>query len=400
MIRQVFSFFCLLLTSGLSAKGIDTTTVLVPTVAQSVPADTSRLRVSLITCGVGEELYASFGHTAIRVTDSNIGMDYAYNYGTFSFDEDFYPKFVRGKLLYYVSYYTYSSFESDYIEERRSVEEQLLNLTGAQKRRIYTFLQENALPENKYYKYDFLFDNCATRIRDVFPDALGGGFKYGQVLPKGERITFRDMIDHYLRNKHWERLGIDLSLGSPIDKPMSNEDVMFIPDYLRDGMATATLNGERVTGPTVSILPGAVQEEGTLNMPFVLMAVIAVLTILGLSVPRLRVLGKVMSSILLFVSGLLGWYFVFMWLGTDHQSCKNNFNVLWALPTNLIFVFRRPKGAGKYAVIAMILIGVGLLLHILKIQELPLLELGPVLLSLVFIFGTIYKRSKDVANPR
>lgn len=397
MIRQVFSFFCLLLTLGFSAKAVDTTAV---TASVAVPSDTSRLRVSLVTCGVGDELYASFGHTAIRVIDSNRGMDYAFNYGTFSFDEDFYPKFIRGKLLYYVNTEGYNSFIGSYVYERRSVEEQLLLLSGSQKRKLYEFLQENALPENKYYKYDFLFDNCATRIRDVFPRSLGEGFKFAQVLQENTKLTFRNMIDRYLRNKHWERFGIDLALGSPIDKAMKNEDVMFLPDYLRDGLEGATLNGQKVSGPVVLLLDGSKQTEGTLNGPLVLTAVIALLTILGLTVPKLNKLGKVMSSILLFVTGLLGWFFLFMWLGTDHQSCQNNFNVLWALPTNLFLVFRKPKGAGKYAVIAMVLIGVSLLLHILKIQELPLLELGPLLLSLVFIYGTIYKRTKAVANNR
>ncbi len=397
MIRQVFSFFCLLLTLGFSAKAVDTTAV---TASVAVPSDTSRLRVSLVTCGVGDELYASFGHTAIRVIDSNRGMDYAFNYGTFSFDEDFYPKFIRGKLLYYVNTEGYNSFIGSYVYERRSVEEQVLLLSGEQKRKLYDFLLENALPENKFYKYDFLFDNCATRIRDVFPRSLDTAFTFAQVLPKNESITFRDMIDHYLRNKHWERFGIDLALGSPVDAVMSNADVMFLPDYLRDGLEGATLNGQKVSGPAVLLLDGSKQTEGTLNGPLVLTAVIALLTILGLTVPKLNKLGKVMSSILLFVTGLLGWFFLFMWLGTDHQSCQNNFNVLWALPTNLFLVFRKPKGAGKYAVIAMALIGVSLLLHILKIQELPLLELGPLLLSLVFIYGTIYKRSKAVANNR
>ena len=114
-IRQPFSYFasmfkrsafifCLFFLSLISATAQD---------------DSSHLRVSLITCGVGEELYASFGHTAVRVVDTVKGIDIVYNYGTFSFDEDFYPKFVRGKLLYYVSYYDFNSFVQEYVEEDR-----------------------------------------------------------------------------------------------------------------------------------------------------------------------------------------------------------------------------------------------------------------------------------------
>ena len=129
-----------------------------------------------------------------------------------------------------------------------------------------------------------------------------------------------------------------------------------------------------------------------------LTSVIALLTILGLTVPRLRILGKIMSSILLFITGLLGVFFLFMWFGTDHQSCQNNYNVLWALPTNGLLVFWKPKGIAKYSLVAIALIIVSLVLHVLGIQGLPLLELGPILLSLVFIFGMIYKKNKVVTS--
>lgn len=375
-------------------------TVAANAIMAPVPPETSHLRVSLLTCGVGEELYSSFGHTAVRIVDSLKGIDAVYNYGTFSFDEDFYPKFVRGKLPYYVSKYSYSSFVREYTEERRFVDEQVLLISDEQKMKIRDFLDWNVLPENREYKYDFLFDNCATRIRDIFPKNLGSGFMYPQLLPKNERLSFRNMIDRYLFNKHWERLGIDLLLGSPIDVPMKNEDVMFIPDYLRDGLAGATLNGKKVAAPVEHILPGSFEPKETLNVPFIIFAIICIITMLSVSVPSLYSLGRVMSSILLFVTGLLGCLFIFMWLGTDHQSCQNNYNVLWALPTNLILAFRRPKGAARYSIIAIFLIGVSLLLHIFKIQELPLLELGPILLSLVFIYGTIFKRSKAIAKAR
>jgi hypothetical protein len=382
------------------AKKAVADTVVANAIMTPVQPATAHLRISLLTCGVGEELYASFGHTAVRIVDSLKGIDAVYNYGTFSFDDDFYPKFVRGKLPYYVSKYSYDAFLEEYTDERRYVDEQLLLITDEQKRKIQEFLEWNALPENREYKYDFLFDNCATRIRDIFPKTLGGGFMYPQLLPKNERLSFRNMIDHYLAEKHWERLGIDLCLGSRIDVPMKNEDVMFLPDYLRDGLAGATLNARKVAAPVKHILPGAPQPTGVLNTPFIIFAIICMVTMLGVSVPSLRAVGKIMSFILLFISGLLGVFFLFMWLGTDHQTCENNYNVLWALPTNLLIVFRKFKGIGKYCILAMGLIGVSLLLHILKIQELPLLELGPILLSLVFIYGTIYKRSKVVAKAR
>jgi hypothetical protein len=402
MYRKLFSFLIgsILFTLSLKAQPGRDDTSSVDAVKHLVRTeeDTSHLRISLLTCGVGEELYSSFGHTAVRVVDSLTGMDIVFNYGTFSFGEDFYVKFVRGKLLYYVSYYDYKSFLEEYDYEKRPVEEQVILLPGEKKQQIYEFLRHNALPENRDYKYDFLFDNCATRIRDIFPKSLGGSFQFGEVIKPGERITFRDIIDQYLRNNHWARFGIDMALGSPIDKPMTNEDIMFLPDYLRDGLAGATLDGRKVMGPVTPVISGAEEKDGGINGPFLLTSAIALLTILGLTIPKLKILGKVMSTIILFVTGLLGVFFLFMWFGTDHQSCQNNYNILWALPTNLVLAFGRSKGAGRYSLVALVLLGISLLLHILRIQGLPLLELGPILLSLVFIYGTIYKRSKKLSK--
>ncbi len=357
--------------------------------------DSSHLRISLLTCGVGEELYSSFGHTGVRIIDSSRGMDIVYNYGTFNFgDPDFYSKFVRGKLLYYVSKDVFEGFMDEYVYEHRKVEEQVLLLNGEQKRKIDSFLEWNALPAHRDYKYDFLFDNCATRIRDIGPNILGPGFKFGRTLPENSKMTFRNIIDQYLARKHWERFGIDIALGSRIDKVMSNSDVMFLPDYLRDGLAGATLNGQKVAGETKVILPGGDDHSsGGLNQPFLLTCLIAILTIAGLTVEKLKILGKVMSFVLMLVTGLLGCFLIFMWLGTDHQACQNNLNVLWALPTNIIFVFSR-KNKDRYALVAILLLIVSLLLHILHIQELPLLELMPLLLALLFVYGMVLRRSK------
>jgi len=360
-------------------------------------SDSSHLRISLLTCGTGSEIWETFGHTAVRVTDSTAGTDVVFNYGTFNgFEKDFELKFMRGKLLYYLSYYATKDFLEEYSSVHRSVEEQLLLLTGPQKQEIYAFLRWNAEPENREYKYDFFFDNCATRIRDVFPKTLGAGFRFGNVLP-GKPYTFRQVINRYFYRVHFERFGVNLLLGSKIDKPMTNEDIMFLPDYLRDGVAGAGVQGKPIASPAVVLLQGEAPLPAGINYMLVLTLVLALLTIAGLFVPGMQVLGRVMSGLLLLITGLLGTLMLFMWLGTDHQGCQDNYNILWALPTNLLVVFTRKKGKGKYALIAIVLMVISLLLHVFKVQELPLLELSPLLLALLCVYGTIYKRSKTVA---
>ena len=130
--------------------------------------DSSRLRISLLTCTPGEELYSTFGHSAFRVVDSTSLTDIVYNYGTFNFDDDgFYLKFVQGKLLYYVSTEYFKDFKDLYQSTNRGITEQVLNLTASEKITVQQFLNNNLKEENKFYKYDFFFDNCTTRLRDI-----------------------------------------------------------------------------------------------------------------------------------------------------------------------------------------------------------------------------------------
>lgn len=357
-------------------------------------ADSAHLRVTLLTCGTGLQPWETFGHTAIRITDSVKGTDNVYNYGTFGFDDDFLIKFTRGKLLYYLSYYPYNEFLYEYAQAGRSVHEQELYLDGKAKQSIYQFLQWNALDENKYYKYDFFFDNCATRIRDVFPRSLGKDFRFGNVLPQGQKLTYRNIINQYFYRVHWQRFGVNILLGSKIDKVMTNEEIMFLPDFLRDGVLKANLAGQQISGEPKQVVPGSEPEKAGLNGAFVLTMSILLLTAAGLFIPRLKPLGKVMTFILLFLTGFIGCFIVVMWLGTDHQACQNNFNLLWALPPNIFLAFSSKYNKGKYALIAIVLMVVSILLHLFKVQELPLLELSPLLLSLLLCYGMIYRKNR------
>ena len=355
--------------------------------------ESSHLRISLVTCGPGdEEIWEVFGHTAVRVYDSLHHTDLVYNYGTFDYGPDFEVQFMRGKLLYSLSVAEYQGFIPEYVIAKRSMEEQVLLLTDKQKNELYTYLNWNAEQANRYYKYDFFFDNCATRIRNVFPKILGNGFVYGRTMPKDARITFRDIIIRYFYRDHWTRVGVNLLLGSKIDKPMTNEDIMFLPDYLRDGVGGATLNGVKIASPSIPILPGSEMQKKGINQPFIVLCLVAVLTIAGLTVKKLRVLGKIMSGLLLFVTGLLGCLMLVMWFATDHQGCADNYNLLWCLPTNIIIAFFNPKGKSRYALIAVILLFVSLLLHLFKVQGLTLFELAPLFLSLLFVYGMIIRR--------
>lgn len=351
--------------------------------------DSCALRISLLTCAPGAELYSTFGHTAIRVTDSTAGIDEVYNYGTFEFAPDFYYKFVKGKLLYALSVEDFRDFYFAYQAESRSIVEQVLSLNCLQKQQLYAALRTNALPQNRSYRYDFLFDNCTTRARDIIERNSGGTVHYKTLYPEGQP-TFRELIYVYLNraNQDWSKLGIDLLLGAKLDRKASNREAMFLPDNLLRAMDSATVSG----GPLVKekeplLLMPSVATESYFVTPFVLFAFL--LVVIGvLSFVKKPWAGSVVSVfdfVLFFVLGLAGVLLLFMWFGTDHALCANNYNLLWALPTHLLaafFVHRRLGWVKLYFKITCVIAVLLLLVWAFLPQH-----LNPALLPLVFLIA-------------
>src|SRR6185369_1125225 len=176
-------------------------------------------QVSIITFGPGQaELYSAFGHSAIRLYDSIQGVDVGFNYGVFNFDQPhFYLNFARGYLYYKVDAYPYPLFRDYYINHNRFVHEQVLNLTPEQKQKVADYLFWNMQPQNQTYRYDYFYNNCATKIRDVLKSSLKGEILFDSTFIK-TNYTIRDLTDLYLGQQPWGDLGIDIGLGLPMDK--------------------------------------------------------------------------------------------------------------------------------------------------------------------------------------
>jgi hypothetical protein len=305
--------------------------------------DSCSLRISLLTCAPGEELYSTFGHTALRVQDAAKGTDYVFNYGTFEFGPDFYTQFIRGKLLYFLSVEDFNDFLYQYELESRSIQEQMLQLSCAEKEKLYAALQTNAQEQNRYYKYDFLFDNCTTRAGDIVVRNTGSPVLFQNILPK-QRPSFRDLIHTYLNAGHeyWSKLGIDILLGAKLDRKVSNREAMFLPDYLLKGFDNATVNGHPLAAPPQTILqmPSPLN-EGSFFTPGVVFCLLAIIVV-ALSFLRKTWATsalRIFDFLFFFILGLAGVLLLFMWFGTDHKVCQNNYNLLWALPTHLMMAF-------------------------------------------------------------
>jgi len=306
--------------------------------------DQCHLRISILTCSPGEELYSTFGHSAIRVTDSVSHRDIVYNYGTFNFDEPgFYTKFIRGKLSFYLSTDDFDSFISEYIEEKRDITEQVLNLTCAEKYNIVMLLQANMLAANRTYKYDFTFDNCTTRLRDLVEKCADTSINFGNVL--SSKKTFRDLIYEYLNknDKQWSKLGIDILLGGRMDVVMKPREVMFLPDYLLKSFDSSTIDSRPLVSSEKNIIdlnaPPVIVDYFT--HPLFIFSCFFLLIVL-LSFFKNSFIKRVLiafDGFMFFITGLLGILLIFMWVGTDHFMCKDNFNLLWAWPTNIVAAF-------------------------------------------------------------
>lgn len=195
--------------------------------------------VSLLTCAPGAELYSRYGHTALRIADLENGLDVVFNYGIFDFHtEHFYWKFMRGETYYQLGIETWDDFQWSYAYQHRTIVEQVLNLTQAQKQNLFDALVENYRPENRCYLYNFVFDNCATRPYYLIKQAVGDTIRSTYTGAEGQ--TYRRFLRHYTRSASWANFGINLLFGRRADRPMQGEQRLFLPEELMYYMDAAT----------------------------------------------------------------------------------------------------------------------------------------------------------------
>lgn len=315
---------------------------------------------SLLTCGPGDEFYTNFGHSAIRVCDTTLGIDLVFNYGTFDFDQPhFYWTFARGRLNYCLSISTYNSFMFDYGYEGRSVWEQHLRLSHQEVCNLYLLLSENYQPEYRYYMYDFFLDNCATRPRDIIDNALCHR-KHFEEQPLSYKVTYRDKLYEATEgNLLWWRFGIDLVLGMRCDHRCNNMELMFSPLELMAQMDTVVVSDtqEPLADSAVKILeetrqPLSPSLSPTICFWFLFMMVLC-LTVIGWAKGwKLRWLDIILWIAVLLVMLLV----VFLWFFSSHYCTKANLNILWASPLFLYFLIRGCRSNRWVIAIQMLLL--------------------------------------------
>ena len=301
----------------------------------SLKAD-DEIKFSVVTIGPYEsELYSAFGHSGIRYVDKKNNIDHFYNYGIFDFNQpNFYLNFLNGKLLYMVAKYDYRTAEKYYINEDRYIKEQVLDLNESEKILLYNILEQNIRPENRTYLYNYVYDNCATKIRDVLHNVYGESLSF---TSEPEKKSFRQLMDLYLEKNKWGDLGIDICLGPEIDYDVSFDEEMFLPDYLFKGIENAVRDGDKniVSKTNIINLQKEDFQSYSLSPNYIFLIFFIISIYLSFRQVKYGIKYFIFDSIYLMVSGIIGCLLVYLWFFTDHLS-SYNFNIVWAMPFNII----------------------------------------------------------------
>lgn len=348
--------------------------------------------ISIITITSGKSLNDSFGHSAIRVKDYN--YDKIYNYGVFDYDTPgFYLKFMRGKLLYNLEVESTHLFLRHYVRQNRGIKEQVLTLNLERKQQFFDFLENNAKPENKKYLYDFFFDNCATKLRQVTTNVLGEEIDYKDEL-LSNKFTFRDLIYQKLDNQVWGKFGIDIALGSIIDRKATAKESTFLPSYVFENFKNAKISVDKRKVPLIkktNYLYKVIPQKNDKNKsnygltPMLLFSIIAMLVVLITFLDYKKNKPSKWLDILLHIStGLIGLVVFLLWFATDHKATANNFNVLWAFFPNIIWIMYNTKNIKiikNYYLFLLGLLGITAIFWILNVQKFNL-AIIPILIML------------------
>lgn len=315
------------------------------------------IEISLLTCGPGSEIYSLYGHTAIRFQNLTKGEDLAINYGMFSFRQRFFIlRFVFGLTDYEMGIIPFNAFLAEYQSEGRWVKEQTLNLTPTEKANIQKALETNYLAENRTYRYNYFYDNCTTRARDILVDNLQGEVSYPST--SNPDATYRSMTHQWNEDSRWTRLGNDLLLGVKADQQTEKTEQQFLPDSLSHDFDLATINrtggSEKLVSTTHWLIPPTVVSAKHSTFPgtpqgyaTILLAIAAILIIVAHIYAPIRIVSLGLYLLLFSLTGLCGFILLAM-IFSQHPTVSLNFQILILNPLNTLFLFQRFRNSHKY----------------------------------------------------
>jgi len=296
----------------------------------------------LLTCAPGTETYSIYGHSALRIAIPEKNTDTVYNWGVFDFNTpNFVWKFAKGRLDYMLMAESLNGFLQSYFYEQRLVYSQKINLEPVETRKLILLINENLKPENIKYRYDFFYDDCSTRIRDLLEKSIGEKLKYPPAV-SGKIPTFREMVGKYQKPYPWYKFGVDLLMGSTSDKRAVFRDRMFLPVDMKDGLSEAVIlrSGRMIPllqNPEVLLdfSDPVVKHNFLVSPPVVFTLLIMMILILTAKVQSIKA-NRFIDIIIYVVFSILALFMIFFNFFTDHQQMRWNLNIIWLNPVILV----------------------------------------------------------------
>ena len=295
--------------------------------------------VYLLTCGQGSETYSIYGHSALRIVNRPEKSDIVYNWGVFDFNtSNFAWKFARGRLDYMLGVESMQDFLKVYIYEKRFVHSQRINLTADEAEQLISLVNENLKPGNIKYRYDFFYDDCSTRIRDLIEKSVGEKLLYLPADGGKKMPTFRNLVGKYQNPYPWLKFGVDLIMGSPGDKKAQYRDRMFLPVELQKELSETVINRDgkmipllRNPDPILDYnLPGT-KQKFFLIPGFVFTLILVIILILSSLIKSRKIINS-MDILIFSVFSILSVLMIFFNFFTDHQQMRWNLNIIWLNP--------------------------------------------------------------------
>ncbi|MBP4137847.1 lipoprotein N-acyltransferase Lnb domain-containing protein [Flavobacterium geliluteum] len=332
---------------------------------QDIPVSKD-LKVSILTCGLGNETYSYFGHTAIRVTDTTNHIDIVYNYGAFDFrTPNFVAKFAKGDLQYFVTAHAYVDFINDYNNEKRSVYEQELLIPINLKQELFSNLNRTLLSEDRYYTYKFIDKNCTSMVVDIINKTL----KSNAIVKKGDTtITYRSILFPYFDRHFYEKLGTSIIFGTKVDQPGTK---IFLPFELKNSLEQINFQNHPLTSKSKTILN--FEKETPFSWWNNLYTYLFILAFVAVAK------NKIVDKSYLFVLSLIGIFFIIVGFYSLHQELAMNYNVLLFSPFLLILILlsliKNKKWTYRFAVLHLLFLVVYFLFMINKVHLLIVLPM-------------------------
>lgn len=315
-------------------------------------------QVSLLTSSPYEgEVFTLYGHTALRIQDNEHKVDYVFNYGIFSFSKpNFIYRFAKGETDYMLGVMKYEDYIVEYQMRGSTVTEQILNLQQEEKEWLWAALIENYKPENREYRYNFFFDNCATRPAMLIEKCVKGNIDY-RWTP--EEKSFRDIINYCTRNHSWLTFGCDLALGSPTDRPITPHEMFFLPEYLKEGVANAVIVADDGSERPLVAQSRVLEAEPDDEIPtewasplFCANLLLLATLLLTYWEWRKKQYFAWLDALLFFLAGLGGCVLFFLGFISEHPCTWPNWTMLWLHPLQLLVVplsfVKKLRKAGYY----------------------------------------------------